>query len=96
MSKIAVTGSSDDSIIIEGDFSEQFDCINSTDKILCFSDGTILDVLYGEIWRFPTFVHGTADVTRVAGDAIRDTNEVVTLDGDIKWAVLVDRSFLAF
>lgn len=55
MSKITITGGSDDHIIIDGDIIEQFDWWSEEDETsyLAFSDGTLLSVIYDQdgIWK---------------------------------------------
>jgi hypothetical protein len=83
-----VTGASDDLIEIEGQISEEFSAYGTDEdepKFLGFSDGTLLRVTYDGLWRFSLVSRGSADYSKVDGCEDEDTNDVVTLKGDIRW-----------
>ena len=87
--KITITGASDDLIEIDGDIQEEFNSWDDSPTLIAVSDGTLLRVVYDRdgIWRFTPLVYGTAKYFKVDGSAERDTNDVVTLEGEIKWVV---------
>lgn len=83
-----VTGASDDLIEIEGQVSEEFSAYGTDEdepKFLAFSDGTLLKVTYDGLWRFALVSRGTAEYSKEEGCEDEDTNDVVTLKGDIRW-----------
>ena len=88
---IRVTGASDDLIEIDGDIREEYDWCSHEDekRYLAFSDGTVLSCKYDDdgIWRFNTVSKGTSEIHKVDGIVDEDTNDVVTLNGDIKWVL---------
>jgi len=92
MAEIRIYGASDDLIEIEGSFSEEFNFYPDDDdrRFLVFSDGTLLRATYDNdgIWRLTRLASGSATFEKVEGDVEKDTNDVVTLRGEIKWAVL--------
>lgn len=94
MAKLIITGSSDDLIEIEGEFREEFNVYTDDQKdgfLLAVSDGTLLNINYDQdgIWRIKRLKSGGATFNKVEGDVERDTNDVVTLEGDpLKWVVL--------
>lgn len=57
-----IYGASDDLVELEGDISEEFDCLNSKAR-LTFSDGTILEIQYGKqigsIWAIQVAKEGS-------------------------------------
>lgn len=90
---ITVNGASDDLIEVEGDIREEF-TYEDTDKegdLLAFSDGTVLRVQFGAVWRITPVVRGNAVLT--IKQCVEDDNDdgeytdVATLDGDIRWVV---------
>ena len=95
-----VYGASDDLIEIEGDISEEFCHPSMSDDgakwWLGFSDGTVLAVHYDGQWRFPIVAKGSAAVSRDETteeegnrpDGKPAYSDVVTLDGDVRWALL--------
>lgn len=93
MGRIAITGASDDLIEIDGDIREEFSYFPNVDdddgRMLAFSDGTLLRVVYDTdgIWRLTPICRGTAEMMKVEGVADEDTNDVVTLIGEISWVV---------
>jgi len=93
---IKVYGASDDLVVIEGDINEEFSFYSEEEqsRFLAFSDGTLLTVRYDSdgIWRIFRQVQGKAKFSKVEGDAVIDTPDVVTLDGDIFWVVLAEQS----
>lgn len=92
--RVTVTGASDDLIEIDGDIREEFNVYFKDDeqdfRLLAFGDGTILRVVYDKdgIWRITRLTAGTAEMTKVDGDVVKDTFDEVTLTGDLKWVVL--------
>lgn len=95
MKKVEICGASDDLIEIDGDISEEFNPPYESDDgdmgLLAFSDGTVLNVVYGNegIWRLSPVHHGTAVYEITQGtDAHDDYTDRVTLTGDIEWVVL--------
>ena len=94
MSKISVTGASDDLIEIGGDISEEFNWYaGSADdddrRYLGFSDGTVLSVQYDSdgIWRFSRVATGSSNFTKIEGDVASDKNDEVVLEGDVAWCL---------
>ena len=91
MAIVKIYGASDDLIEIEGDISDEINCYNEENGIaLAFSDGTALRVIYDTdgIWRITRIAEGTAKFSKVDGDVIKDTNDIVTLEGNILWIVV--------
>jgi len=93
MAEIRIYGASDDLIEIEGTFTEEFSFYPTgydDKRFLAFSDGTLLRATYDNdgIWRLTRLASGSAAFEKVEGDVEKDTNDVVTLRGEIKWAVL--------
>lgn len=89
---VTITGGSDDLIEVHGSIREEFSHYSDGDddaKILGFSDGTLLRVIYDMdgIWRISPIAVGLAKLSKVEGIASEDTNDVVTLEGDITWVV---------
>lgn len=93
---IIIYGASDDLIEIEGDIREEFNWIPDDDesRLLAFSDGTLLSVKYDNhgIWRLSMLSYGSAKFSKVEGDVEKDTPDIVTLDGLIKWVVFGEQS----
>ena len=97
MSKVVIYGLSDDLIEVEGDIEEEFNpAYGSSTSRLCFSDGTILSIVYGGMWKIELLNAGTAvyekiyeaveDDTRVkVMGKYPDYSDVVTLNGDVKF-----------
>lgn len=95
MATLTITGASDDLVEIGGDFSEEFNYYsrNEDDKrYLGVSDGTVLSVNYDKdgIWRFALLCQGSSEFSKSEGVAEQDTNDVITLTGDIKWVLFGD------
>lgn len=92
MTKIVITGYSDDLIEIDGDINEEFACYIQEDEtfFVAVSDGSLFRVRYDEdgLWRFDKLIAGTAEYVKTEGDVQQDTNDKVTLVGDIQWVVL--------
>lgn len=90
---ITITGASDDLIEIGGDIVEEWGHYTSDDddrsRLIAVSDGTLLRIEYDRdgIWRVARLAAGSAEMTKVEGDVGADTNDVVTLTGDIQWVV---------
>lgn len=94
--KITVRGSSDDLIEIEGDIVEEFNWYSSEDpddeRVLAFSDGTLLRVAYDKdgLWHFNRLMAGSAVLEKIEGDVEADRGDVIHLTGDIKWVTFGD------
>ncbi len=87
---IAICGASDDLIEVSGDIYEEFGY--SGDKagdLLAFSDGTLLRICFGLVWRITVVRAGAAGLTIVAAPEDDEDNysDVATLTGDITWVV---------
>ena len=84
--KITITGASDDLIEIGGDISEEFDG-GSGEAFLTCGDGSVLNINYDKngIWRVSRLIAGSGSFTLVPGDVDKDTFDVATMEGDIKW-----------
>lgn len=96
---IKIYGASDDLIEIEGDITEEFswfDC-NEKPRPVAFSDGTLLRMRYDEdgIWRITLVEAGTAVFSKKEGSVSKDTNDEVTLIGDIRWIVFDNQIAMA-
>jgi len=97
METLTITGYSDDNIEIDGAIREEigFYPNNESDsRVLVVSDGTVLRVSYDEygIWRVTRIVEGAATMSKVEGDADKDTFDVVTLTHEsFKWVVVGDQ-----
>lgn len=90
MTKITITGASDDLIEIDGDISEEWDAYDKGRQFIAVSDGTLLSIEYDDdgIWRVNKVTGGSAEFSKRDGDVERDTFDVVTLEGDIRWVAL--------
>lgn len=95
MATVTIYGASDDLIELDGDLSEEFSALNDyreeTGGLLGFSDGTVLDVIYGHegIWRIVRVSAGTATFTKDENPLDDDErySDRVTLEGDLRWCV---------
>lgn len=91
MKTIKIYGVSDDLIEIDGDIREEFNHYNEDDPFyLAFSDGTALSINYNKdgFWRINRLAIGSAEYFKHEGmDEDGDYSDIVTLKGDIKWAV---------
>lgn len=91
MKEIKIYGASDDLIEIEGDITEEFSHYSDDEPFyLGFSDGTVLsiDYNYEGFWRINRLSIGSAEYSKHEGmDDSSDYSDIVTLKGDIKWAV---------
>jgi hypothetical protein len=93
MAKITITGGSDDLIEIDGDIEEEFGAYlkDGDDQgfLLAVSDGTLCRIVYDQdgIWRVTRLAAGSATWVKVEGDVEADRNDVVTLEGDVRWIV---------
>lgn len=96
---ITVYGASDDLVEIEGDITEEFSFYSDgEERLLAFSDGTLLSIYYDDngIWRINRLVTGQSLYSKVDGDVVSDTNDVVTLSGcTINWVVFGDKKAIA-
>jgi len=90
---INITGSSDDLIVIRGDIREEWARFDQEDgNYLAFSDGTVCYIVYDNdgIWRITRTCQGTAKYIHAPGDVVKDTNDIVSLEGKIEWVVIGD------
>ena len=87
---IKIYGASDDLLEIEGDIEEEFNVNCREDIYLGVSDGTLFHINYDDngIWRINLLRAGSAGYLRVDGDYIKDTNDVVTMNGKVEWVVV--------
>lgn len=93
MGRITITGAGDGMIQVDGDISEVFSYFPNDDdddeRVLAFSDGTLLRLAYDVdgICRLTPICRGTAEMSKVDGVVDEDMNDVVTLVGEISWVV---------
>jgi hypothetical protein len=91
MAIITVYGASDDCIEVDGDFSEEFNYLGNGggSALLAVSDGTILRIEFGEVWRITPVVRGTAivEIEQAPEDDEDNYTDRATLIGDIRWVV---------
>lgn len=96
---VKVYGASDDLIEVEGDIREEFSAYldDNESKVLAFSDGTLLRMVYDHdgIWRVTTVELGASPISHTHGSVKDDTNDVVTINGDIQWVVCADGDKIA-
>jgi hypothetical protein len=89
---ITIYGASDDLIEVEGDIREEFNVYpeNDTRYLIAISDGTLLKMWYDDdgIWRILRLSGNVDRFTKVEGDVVRDTVDIVTISGTIDWLVL--------
>jgi hypothetical protein len=94
MSAVTIYGASDDLIVIEGDFSEEFSAAYEADTWLVFGDGTILVVRYDDngVWRITRKSDGRAAMTKIEAPTDDEDNysDRVTLTGDLHWVLAVE------
>lgn len=95
-----ITGYSDDTIDIEGDICDDFDCFrlcgggrgdDDPQYILACSDGTILRPKYGQvgaIWQFEVVRKGRLLSHVNYGSAKEDTNDTVVFNDGLEWVAL--------
>ncbi len=92
MTHITITGYSDDLIEVDGDINEEFACYIDKDKkfFVAVSDGSLFRVRYDDdgLWRFDRLIAGSAEYSKTDGDVQQDTNDKVTLTGNIQWVAL--------
>lgn len=89
---ITITGASDDLVEIGGDVREEWGYYLDDEergRLIAVSDGSVFRIEYAKdgIWRVNRLIAGTARMTKVEGDVEADTNDVVTLVGDVRWVV---------
>lgn len=97
MTQITITGASDDLIEIDGDIQEEWNPEDDRHRWIGVSDGTLLSVQYDVdgLWRFNPIVRGTAEYLKTEGSVEDDTNDVISLMGDIRWVMFgVDKAIL--
>lgn len=92
---VTVTGASDDLIEVGGAIGEEFPFYTpqgsrgrDEGKLLVFSEGTVLRVKYDGLWRVTRVAEGSAEFSKKEGSEERNTFDVVTLRGDLRWVVL--------
>ena len=88
----AVTGASDDLIVLTGELYEEFSCYScadGTDGLMAFSDGTLLEVKYDEngLWRFKPIYKGTLYKLKIEGSISEDKNDEVYFKQGLQWCV---------
>lgn len=88
---VKIYGASDDTIVVERDLGrvvEEFVNVDG-DSLLAFSDGTILRVTFGSVWRIAPVVAGSAVLTLLSAPEDDEDNysDVATLDGAVSWVV---------
>jgi hypothetical protein len=100
--QVVVYGASDDLIEVDGAVTEEFytrelqgGSGESDGRVLAFSDGTVLEIVYGAgsegFWRIRRLATGKAKYELVeADDEQTNYSDRVTLTGDIKWVVAGD------
>jgi hypothetical protein len=96
MAKLKIYGASDDLIEVEGDIREEFNPQSDGPSLLALSDGTLLQIQYGAgnkaFWRIQPLIYGSARYSKIeATDEDENYSDVVTLEGEIKWAVCGDQ-----
>lgn len=94
-----IHGASDDLIEIGGAWEDEIPYVGDDDDwaVVALSDGTLLKVQYDGCWRFTLLVAGSVPFTRVDAEAEDKSgsrpsgepwySDVLTFNGDIKWAV---------
>ena len=96
---VKIYGASDDLIEVEGDIREEFSAYldDGKSKVLAFSDGTLLRMVYDHdgIWRITIVELGESTVVQTHGSVKDDTNDVVTIKGDIQWVACADGDKMA-
>ena len=89
---VKVFGCSDDLVEIEGDIREEYPFYDNDDdcRYLSFSDGTVLKIIYDDdgLWRVSLITRGGCEFEKVEGSVIEDTNDIVTLKGELSWVVI--------
>ena len=92
-----ITGYSDDTIDIEGDICDDFDCFylcgagkddDGPQYVLACSDGTILRPKYGAIWQFDVVRKGNLFSHVNYGSEEEDTFDIVCFYDGLKWVAL--------
>ena len=93
-----ITGHSDDTIEIDGDIYDAFDCFftagavgkDNEPYVLACSDGTVLSVKYDSkgIWRFGTLEEGELFDHIDRGNAEEDTFDVAHFKDGLRWVLL--------
>ena len=95
-----ITGYSDDTIDIDGDICDDFDCFllcgggkgdDDPQYVLACSDGTILRPKYGQvgaIWQFDVVRKGDLFSHVIYGSEEEDTLDIVCFYNGLKWVAL--------
>lgn len=95
MNTTTITGASDDLIELDGQIREEFSHYARDDDdqgcLLAFSDGTLLSIKYDGVWRIARMAKGSCEYAHAPGSEVDDTNDVVTLIGDLRWCVFAER-----
>lgn len=99
MTTLEIYGASDDLIEVEGDITEEFNPDEGSGT-LAFSDGTLLEVKYGEggLWKITRVAKGTAQFSLLVEATDPDSSEYsdkAQLSGDVQWVALVAERGLA-
>lgn len=96
---VTLYGASDDLVLVEGDVDEEFTAGKGADDLVAFSDGTLLRINYDQdgVWRINPLVNGRAALSVQQAPANDEDNysDRATLDGEIAWVVLGDRSAMS-
>lgn len=85
---VTVYGASDDLIEVEGDIREEFSWLDSDSAYLAFSNGVVLRVTFGNVWRIAP-VAG-ADLVKVVQCPENDEDNYTdraTVEGAVSWVV---------
>ena len=87
--QIKIYGASDDLVEVEGGIREEFNPSGNDPSYLIVSEGSVFKIVYDDdgIWRVNRIITGTAEVSKVDGDVVQDTNDIVTVSGDIRWII---------
>lgn len=92
---LTIRGYSDDAIVVEGDFVEQFDVYTMSDEdarpaYLACSDGTLLSVHYDDfgVWRFSLVKRGRCKIRHTPGDEDSGTDRVQLAGEQVVWVLL--------
>ena len=86
-----LTGASDDLIEMCGELQEEFNSFDCKDGYIAFSDGTLLRVLYCDIWRFQPICKGELFERIDIGSSSDDINDKVYFKQGLKWCVFSDK-----
>lgn len=84
-----IYGASDDLLEFEGDIEDEFYVNHNKPFYIGISDGTLLRVDYDDnaIWRINVVRKGSSEFAKDEGDVDKDTNDVITIYGEISWVL---------